>query len=88
MGNFFKMFWRNVRKNKVYSFINLFGLTAGLVSFLLIALYVFDEFTYDRFHKKAPSIYRVVETRTSKEGKVSKVVSCVANWEPPVITFS
>ena len=79
MRNFFKMFWRNVQKNKIYSFINIFGLTAGLVSFLLIALYVFDEFTYDRFHKKAPSIYRVVETKTSREGKVTKVVSVAAN---------
>src|SRR5687767_13871689 len=77
--NYLKVAWRNLKKNKVYSFINIFGLTAGLVSFLLIALYVFDEFTYDGFHKKANSIYRVVETKISAAGKESKVVSVAAN---------
>jgi putative ABC transport system permease protein len=46
---------------------------------LLIALYLFDEFTYDTFHKKADSIYRVVETKTSAGGNETKVVSVAAN---------
>lgn len=73
--NYFKIAWRNIRKNKVYSFINIFGLAAGLVCFLLIALYIFDELTYDRFHKDSSSIYRVVETMTTKAGKETKIVS-------------
>jgi putative ABC transport system permease protein len=51
------------------------GLTLGLVCFLLIALYVFDELTYDRFHKNSANIYRVVETKVSPEGKESRVAA-------------
>ena len=46
-----------------------------MVCFLLIALYVFDELTYDRFHAKADRIYRVIDERTSAEGKESKIAS-------------
>ena len=60
-------------KNKIYSSINIFGLTIGLTSFLLIALYVFDELTFDRFHKNADNIYRVVEDKTTSEGKETKI---------------
>ncbi|HLG41562.1 MAG TPA: ABC transporter permease [Chitinophagaceae bacterium] len=73
--NYFKIAWRNLWKNKTYSFINILGLTLGLVCFLLIALYVFDELTYDSFHKNASNIYRVVETKVSPEGKESKVAA-------------
>jgi len=73
--NYFKIAMRNLWKNKVYSFINIFGLTLGLVCFLLIALYVFDELTYDDFHSKASRIYRVIDEKTSPEGKDSKVAA-------------
>jgi len=77
--NFFKIAWRNLFRNKVYSFINVFGLTVGITCFLLIALYIFDELTYDRFHKQAENIYRVVEHKTSPEGKESKVAPIAYN---------
>ena len=70
--NYFKIAWRNLMKNKIYSFINVFGLTIGLTTFLLIALYVFDELTFDRFHKNADNIYRIVEDKTTPEGKEIK----------------
>lgn len=57
--NFFKIAWRNIVKNKTFSFINIFGLAMGLACFLLIAMYVFDELSYDRFHKQADRIYRI-----------------------------
>src|SRR5687768_12134729 len=73
LKNYFKIAWRNLMKNKVFSFINIFGLTIGLVSFLLIALYVFDELTFDRFHKNADNIYRIIESQTTPEGKETKI---------------
>ena len=73
--HYFKIVLRNLWRNKTYSFINIFGLTLGLVCFLLIALYVFDELTYDSFHKHASNTYRVVETKVSPEGKESKVAA-------------
>ncbi len=71
-NDYLKIAWRNLKKNKVFSFINIFGLTVGLTSFLLIALYVFDELTFDRFHKNANHIYRVIEKKVSPEGKETK----------------
>src|ERR1700750_2373287 len=79
LRNYFKIAWRNLGKHRIYSFINIFGLTVGLAAFLLIALYIFDELTYDTFHKDANSIYRVVEHKTSAAGKESNVVSVAFN---------
>jgi putative ABC transport system permease protein len=60
--NYFKIASRNLKKDLLFSFINIFGLMVGLASFILIALYVFDEFTSDSQHKDAESIYRVINT--------------------------
>ena len=57
--NFFKVALRNLSKYKGYSFINIIGLAIGLSSFILIALYVVDEWSYDRFHANAKNIYRI-----------------------------
>src|SRR5215216_5037307 len=73
LKNYFKIAWRNLMKNKVFSFINIFGLTIGLTSFLLIALYIFDELTFDAFHKNADNIYRVVEHKITPEGTETKI---------------
>src|SRR6478735_1806855 len=70
--NYFKTASRNLWKHKAFSFINIIGLTIGLTSFILIALYIFDELTFDRFHKNADNIYRVVESNTSADGKTAK----------------
>jgi len=61
LRNYFKIAFRNLVKNKVYSFINVSGLAVGMACCMAIALYVFDEFSYDRFHVNAPNLYRVVE---------------------------
>jgi len=57
--NYFKIAWRNLVKNKTFSFINITGLASGLACFILIALYVADELSYDRFNEKAGRIYRI-----------------------------
>lgn len=57
--NYFTIAIRNLAHNKVYSFINIAGLTIGLTCAMLILLYVKDEVSFDRFHEKSPSIYRI-----------------------------
>jgi putative ABC transport system permease protein len=57
--NYLKIAWRNLQKNKIFSLINITGLAIGLSCFLLIALYVLDELTYDRYNEKADRIYRI-----------------------------
>src|SRR5664279_3069130 len=57
--NYFKIALRNLRKNKVFSFINIFGLAVGLTCFMLIASFVYNELSYDRYAAGAKNIYRV-----------------------------
>ena len=59
LKNYLLIAWRNVLKNKTFSFINITGLAIGLACFLLIALFVLDELSYDKFNEKADRIYRV-----------------------------
>lgn len=57
--NYLKTAFRNLAKNKGFTFINVFGLALGLATCMLIVFYVFDELSYDRFNTKADRIYRV-----------------------------
>jgi len=57
--NYVKITLRNLFRNKLYSFINIFGLAIGLAACMMIYLWVQDELSYDRFHQKAERIYRV-----------------------------
>ncbi|WP_299607401.1 ABC transporter permease [uncultured Aquimarina sp.] len=57
--NYLKIAWRNLIKNKGITFINTVGLSLGICCFILIALFVTDEISYDRFHEKADQIYRI-----------------------------
>ncbi|MBC7828349.1 MAG: ABC transporter permease [Chitinophagaceae bacterium] len=59
--NYFKTAWRNLWRNKLYTSLNIAGLTFGISCFLLIGLYLFDELTFDQQHVKADRIYRVIE---------------------------
>ncbi|MDY8137529.1 ABC transporter permease [Aquimarina sp. 2201CG5-10] len=65
--NYIKIAWRNLLKNKMFSFINIFGLSIGLATCFLLLLYVFNELSYDKHHKDVNSIYRIaLETKDEK----------------------
>ena len=59
LQNYFKIAWRNLLRNKTFSLINITGLAIGLCCFLMIALYVLDELSYDRYNEKADRIFRI-----------------------------
>ncbi len=59
LKNYMKVAWRSLLRNRVFSFINITGLAVGLGCFLLIALYVLDELSFDRYYDKAGNIYRI-----------------------------
>jgi len=63
-----KLAFRNIRKNTVFSLINVFGLTVGLTSCIIISLYLYHEFSYDRWHPGHQQIYRVNKL-TDEKGK-------------------
>jgi len=58
--NYLKIALRNLEKHKLYTSINVAGLAIGMASFILIWLYIFDELSFDRYHKNAKNIYRLV----------------------------
>jgi putative ABC transport system permease protein len=62
--NYLKIAWRNIARHKGYSFINIFGLAAGIACCILIMVWVQDELSYDRFNAKADRIYRVYQRLT------------------------
>ncbi len=57
--NFIITAWRNLRGNKAFSFINIFGLSVGLTCCMLIGAYLYSELTYDTYPEQANHIYRV-----------------------------
>ena len=60
LNNYIKIAFRNLKKSKGYSFINISGLAIGMACCLLIILYIQDELSYDTFHLNADRIFRVV----------------------------
>jgi putative ABC transport system permease protein len=65
--NYFKTAFRNLYRNKIYSFINIAGLSIGLSCAILILLYVKDEVSFDKFLKNVNNIYRVV-SKSKRDG--------------------
>ncbi|MFC2160586.1 ABC transporter permease [Acidobacteriota bacterium] len=61
--NFIKIAFRNIWKKKLFSLINIIGLTIGITCFFLIIVNVRDEFSYDNFHENKDNIYRVALER-------------------------
>ncbi len=59
LRNYVKIAWRNLMLNKAFTAINMLGLAIGLTSFMLIAVFVFNELSYDQYPTKAKNIYRV-----------------------------
>jgi putative ABC transport system permease protein len=70
LKNYFLIAFRNLSKNKAFSFINIFGLAIGMAACLLILQYVSFELSYDNFHANKDRVYRVNQDRYDK-GKLS-----------------
>jgi putative ABC transport system permease protein len=60
LKSYIKIAWRNLTKNKVFSFINITGLTIGITVCMMIFIFIMNEFSVDRFHEKGRLIYRVM----------------------------
>lgn len=65
--NYFSVAFRTIRKHKLYSFINIVGLSVGLASFFVIGLFVQMEKSFDDFHEKGDRIFRVVQEQPNNE---------------------
>ena len=70
--NYLKIGIRNFKKFKSFTFINIIGLSVGIACILLIALFIKNELSYDRFHHKLDSIYRLSSNWHRPDGSVSR----------------
>lgn len=66
LKNYLKIAFRNIRKQKLYSLINIAGLSIGIACCIVIYLFIQDEYSFDRFHDNAENIYRIEELRYQK----------------------
>lgn len=69
--NYIKIGLRIIQRQKAFSFINIFGLTLGLIATFLIMLWVQDELSYDRYHENTDRLYRIYVKQPFKDGRVS-----------------
>ena len=60
--SYFKTAWRNLRKNKIYSAINIFGLSIGITCCMLITIYLLHETSYDKYHQHIEQLYQLGTT--------------------------
>ena len=72
--------WRNTKRHKAYSFINILGLAIGLACCTLIMLWIQHELSYDRYHQHADNIYRVAREMTQGTLQGEKI----ATTSPPL----
>jgi len=77
-------------RNKVYSFINIFGLALGVTCCLLLSLYIREEMSYDKHHKRAGDLYRIVThfqsgSAMDKVGAVSPPIAMAVKAEVPEV---
>lgn len=91
LKNNLKIAWRNILKNKGVFSLNILGLCIGIACSLLIALFIADELSYDRFHKKSDRIARVVfrakiNSEVMKEAVVMAPVAQTLKNELPGVT--
>ncbi|WP_299533473.1 ABC transporter permease [Ulvibacterium sp.] len=66
--NYLKIAWRNLWKNKVFSLINIVGLSIGLSAAFVIGTIIYFDLTFDKFHPDGNRIYRVTTEFTSPDG--------------------
>jgi putative ABC transport system permease protein len=69
--NYFKTARRNLMKSKMFSFINILGLTIGITVCMMIYLFIMNEFSVDRFHKNGDRIYRVMRGAAIDDKSIS-----------------
>ena len=68
LKNYLKIAFRTLLRNKVYSFINIFGLSFGIACAMLILLFIKDELSFDQFHQQKEHLFRVIEVEKEPDG--------------------
>jgi putative ABC transport system permease protein len=81
LRNYIKIAFRNIARDKAYSFINIFGLSVGVTCCLLLALYIQHEMTFDKHHQDVENIYRVTSIMGERfDNRVMRTTSAPIVW--------
>jgi putative ABC transport system permease protein len=80
--NYLKIALRNLARSKFYALINISGLAIGLSCCLLIMIFIRHELSYDKFHKDANSIFRVISRGEMGDSKSTTLAVTPAPWLP------
>ncbi|NMH88908.1 ABC transporter permease [Flavivirga algicola] len=82
--NYFKIAWRNLLKNKGFSFINIFGLSIGVAACILITVYILHESSYDKDVPNSQNVYRVIGQYV-EDGRIDAGIHFSANTASTVL---
>src|ERR1700710_1477366 len=69
--NYLKVAWRNLWKNKGFSFINITGLAIGMCGAILIFAWIQDELSFDQFHVNKDNLYKVWNRSAPNSNKIN-----------------
>jgi putative ABC transport system permease protein len=83
--NYLLLAVKNLRKQKLFSLINLLGLTVGITCCLMIFLFIMNEFSYDNFHKNGKYIYRVYRV-ANRDGEKTNIPYLSAPYATALMT--
>ncbi len=91
--NYLKIAVRNLKKQRVYSFLNISGLALGLAVFILITMWVQDELSFDQFHKNKNDLYRVILQEIENPDKFRTITSfplapALQHLAPEIVNFA
>jgi len=75
LKNYFKTAWRNLARNKVFTLLNVCGLTLGITVCFIIGVWLQRELSFDRFHAKADQVFRLANTFKSESESFSQAPS-------------
>ena len=81
LKNYLRSAWRNIWRSKVFSTINILGLSIGLACCVLMFLFIQNELSFDKFHVHAKNIYRVTSEAEGPNGRTNLAVT-PAPWAP------
>ena len=85
LKNYLKTSFRNLLRHKSYTFINVLGLTVGLVTSISILLWIIDELSFDRFHSNADRIFKVLVNNTYPDGKIETYPATPAKLKDVIV---
>lgn len=85
LKNYLKTSLRNLLRHKNYTFINILGLTVGLVSSIFILLWIIDELSFDRFHSDADRIFKVMVNNTYPDGTIETYPATPAKLKDVIV---